>query len=289
MQPKRILVLAGHQRSLASIALVAALARLPRDVASLAGVISTSPFSIRKICHWRRRFGHQFVKKILSQFGLARTGQFADETTVYSHWLKEMGIGRRSLRTLCSDFEIPLHVVRNINDARSVHLIDRLHSNLAVYSGAGILRKAVIDAIAGGIVNLHCGPLPHVRGMNAVEWSLYLGIQPEVTLHKIDTGIDTGPVLASQTVAVQPGEPLGTIRARTALAGIDLLLRQLAEVGAQPPIHNPKFQGRQYYTMAEPVKQLVQSWLDQGVTPVSSSDQIEPDDTRPAILRRKAA
>lgn len=289
MKPKRIVVLAGHQRSLATVALVAALARLPRDAFALEGVISVSPFSMKRIRSWRRRFGPQMAKKVLSQFGLARSGQFADETAVYSNRLDELGVGHRSLRPLCRELNVPLQIVRDIHGAESMQFIERHRPNLAVYSGAGILRGALIDAFPDGILNLHCGPLPHIRGMNAVEWSLYLGIQPEVTLHKVDKGIDTGAILESQTVAVRPAESLGTIRARTVAAGIDLLLHELPNVERWQTIHNPPRHGRQYFTMAEPLKQLVQSWLDRGITPVGSSDTIDADDTRPAPLRAKAA
>ncbi len=289
MKPHRIIVLAGHQRSLATVALVAALARMPRDAFALDGVISVSPFSMKRIRNWRRRFGPQMAKKVLSQFGLARRGPFADETAVYTNCLDELGVGHRSLRPLCRELDVPLQIVRDIHGVKSIAFVRRHRPDLAVYSGAGILRGMLIDAIPDGVLNLHCGPLPHVRGMNAVEWSLYLGIQPEVTLHKVDRGIDTGAILASQTVAVRPAESLGTIRARTVVAGIDLLLRELPHIDGWRTIHNPPRQGRQYFTMAEPLKQVVQAWLDQGITPVGSSDEIDPDDTRPAPLRAKAA
>jgi methionyl-tRNA formyltransferase len=289
MKPKRIVILAGHQRSLASIALAETLARLPHDEVSLAGVISVSPYSINQLRTWRRRFGSQIAKKILSQFGMAGGSQFVDESVVYSKRLEQLGVAHRSLRSLCRQLDVPLRVVREINSVHTIKVIKQLQPDLAVYSGAGILRKPVIDSFAYGILNLHCGPLPHVRGMNAVEWSLFLGLQPEVTLHKIDTGIDTGAVLASRTIDVAAGDALGTIRARTVLAGIDLLVAKLPTIDERPTILNPPQQGRQYFTMADPVKQLVQTWIDQRITPVSISSQINPDDTRPATLRSSAA
>ena len=46
-----------------------------------------------------------------------------------------------------------------------------------------------------GILNVHLGLLPEVRGMSSPEWSLLQGVPLGITFHYMDAGIDTGPVL----------------------------------------------------------------------------------------------
>ena len=41
--------------------------------------------------------------------------------------------------------------------------------------------------------------------------------------------------------------------------------------------------------MADPLKQLIQTWIDLGITPTAPSTRIDPDDTTHAPLRRKSA
>ena len=42
---------------------------------------------------------------------------------------------------------------------------------------------------------MHLGLLPEIRGMNSPEWSLLKRIPVGITIHYVDAGIDTGPIL----------------------------------------------------------------------------------------------
>ena len=158
-------------------------------------------------------------------------------------------------------------------------------------AGAGILRNPLIESTRQGVLNLHCGPLPHIRGMNATEWSLFLGLVPEVTLHQIDAGIDTGRIIDSRVVPIQRGEALGRIRASVVMAGLDLLIDTLPTIEESAGRHNPIAIGRQYYAMEGSIKATVQSWINDGITPTTTSESTDPDDLRNALQRtlRKSA
>jgi methionyl-tRNA formyltransferase len=135
---------------------------------------------------------------------------------------------------------------------------------------------------------MHCGPLPQIRGMNGVEWALFFGFRPTVTLHYIDKGIDTGPIVAERTLEVKQGESLGRIRARTVLAGVDLLLDRLEAVASDRAAcrPNPGGQGRQYFVMSPILKKTVQNWIDRGLTPFLSATEVDWSDLRPAPERQ---
>ena len=64
-------------------------------------------------------------------------------------------------------------------------------------------------------LNEHPSLLPAFPGMHAVEDVLAAGV-PEtgVTVHFVDEGIDTGPVIAQERVAVLPDDTPATLRAR---------------------------------------------------------------------------
>src|SRR5205823_2033065 len=79
-----------------------------------------------------------------------------------------------------------------LDSEQALAAVRALSPEFAVYLGGGILRRAFIEAAGGIVINAHQGPLPEIRGMNAVEWALFLGRTPEVTIHLIDRGIDTG-------------------------------------------------------------------------------------------------
>jgi methionyl-tRNA formyltransferase len=106
-------------------------------------------------------------------------------------------------------------------------------------------------------LNLHCGTLPEIRGMNGVEWNLFFGKPPEVTLHFIDAGIDTGRILASRVIEVTPNDRLGRLRGKAIVAGIELLAELLPRIDQLPSRENPPREGRQYFAMAETLKALI--------------------------------
>jgi phosphoribosylglycinamide formyltransferase 1 len=59
------------------------------------------------------------------------------------------------------------------------------------------------------IVNVHPSLLPAFRGARAIAEALAAGIETTgVTVHLVDEGLDTGPVLAQEEVRVEPRETL---------------------------------------------------------------------------------
>jgi phosphoribosylglycinamide formyltransferase 1 len=64
-------------------------------------------------------------------------------------------------------------------------------------------------------LNVHPSLLPAFPGLDAVGQALAAGVgETGVTVHFVDTGIDTGPVLAHERVAIEPGDTEETLYAR---------------------------------------------------------------------------
>jgi len=67
-----------------------------------------------------------------------------------------------------------------------------------------ILRKSFIEKHKR-VLNLHNSPLPRYRGVNPINWALKNGeTYHGVTIHEIDEGIDTGPVVAQVKYSIYP-------------------------------------------------------------------------------------
>jgi phosphoribosylglycinamide formyltransferase 1 len=65
------------------------------------------------------------------------------------------------------------------------------------------------------IVNTHPALLPAFPGAHAVRDALAAGVDTTgVTVHWVDEGVDTGPVIAQVPVRVEPGDTEDTLRAR---------------------------------------------------------------------------
>jgi phosphoribosylglycinamide formyltransferase-1 len=75
---------------------------------------------------------------------------------------------------------------------------------------AGFMRlfgPAVLDAFGGRIVNTHPALLPSFPGAHAVRDALAYGVRVTgATLHVVDSGVDTGPIVAQVAVPVEEGD-----------------------------------------------------------------------------------
>lgn len=93
-----------------------------------------------------------------------------------------------------------------------------------------MLRGEVLASTRVGFVNLHFSLLPRWRGAAPVERTILSGDQDTgVTLMVLDEGLDTGPVIAVVETAVSPDETGGSLTARLAHLGADLLAGTLPD------------------------------------------------------------
>lgn len=89
-----------------------------------------------------------------------------------------------------------------------------------------IIRREVLDLFPERIINLHISLLPWNRGADPNLWSFIEDTPKGVTIHLVDEGLDTGPILAQRRVDWQPGDTLATSYARLT-ASIESLFREL--------------------------------------------------------------
>jgi phosphoribosylglycinamide formyltransferase 1 len=78
-----------------------------------------------------------------------------------------------------------------------------------------LFRKPFFNYYGGRIVNTHSAPLPEFPGAHPIEDVLAAGVdETAATVHYVDEGIDTGPVIAAERVPVRAGDTVETLRAR---------------------------------------------------------------------------
>jgi phosphoribosylglycinamide formyltransferase-1 len=94
-----------------------------------------------------------------------------------------------------------------------------------------LLTPAFLDRFPGRIVNVHPSLLPAFPGTRAIQDALAAGVERTgVTVHLVDEGVDTGPVLAQEEVPVSPAE---TLEERIHAVEHRLLPRVVAELCAR--------------------------------------------------------
>jgi phosphoribosylglycinamide formyltransferase-1 len=78
-----------------------------------------------------------------------------------------------------------------------------------------ILKGELLRAFAQKVVNIHPALLPAFPGLEAWKQALDYGAKMTgVTVHFVDQGIDTGPIIAQETVPILPGDTPESLHAR---------------------------------------------------------------------------
>jgi phosphoribosylglycinamide formyltransferase-1 len=96
-----------------------------------------------------------------------------------------------------------------------------------------ILGAAVLDRFDGRVVNTHPALLPAFPGAHAVRDALAFGAKVTgCTLHVVDAGVDTGPVVAQVAVPVEPGDDEATLHERIKVAERRLLVDWVGRIVA---------------------------------------------------------
>jgi phosphoribosylglycinamide formyltransferase-1 len=128
-------------------------------------------------------------------------------------------------------FELSAYASREARDEAMASCLQEHDVDLVVCAGyMHLLTSAFLDRFPQRIVNVHPSLLPAFPGARAIEDALAAGVSTTgVTVHVVDDGLDTGPVLEQQPVAV---EPRATLEQRLHAAEHELLPRVVRQLCA---------------------------------------------------------
>jgi phosphoribosylglycinamide formyltransferase-1 len=113
-------------------------------------------------------------------------------------------------------FEAEDYESREVRDEALARWLEARGVTLVVCAGyMHLFRKPFFDHYAGRVVNTHPAPLPDFPGAHPIEDVLAAGVrETAATIHYVDEGIDTGPVIVSERVPVLDGDTVETLRSR---------------------------------------------------------------------------
>jgi formyltetrahydrofolate-dependent phosphoribosylglycinamide formyltransferase len=105
---------------------------------------------------------------------------------------------------------------REARDDAMGHWLEEHGVSLVVCAGyMHLLRKPFFERYGGRIVNTHSAPLPDFPGAHPIEDVLAAGVpESAATVHYVDEGVDTGPVIVAERVPVLEGDTVESLRAR---------------------------------------------------------------------------
>jgi len=135
--------------------------------------------------------------------------------------VKELAIARN----------LPVLQPDKLRDEAFLEELRSYHADLFVVVAFSMLPEAVFTMPRLGTVNLHASLLPHYRGAAPIQWALINGEnQTGVTTFFIEKDIDTGDIISSRRVLIQPDDTGGTLHDKLMVTGAALLTETVANL-----------------------------------------------------------
>jgi len=103
-------------------------------------------------------------------------------------------------------FPLDCHASREERDLVMATWLEEHGVELVVLAGfMHLLTKPFLDRFPGRVVNVHPSLLPSFPGLGAIEQALGADVETTgVTVHLVDEGLDSGPVLRQEPVPIEP-------------------------------------------------------------------------------------
>lgn len=126
--------------------------------------------------------------------------------------------GRRRIRDIEEQFGLrdrPLGQavrVRSVNEEEARRVLRERRPTVVLVCGTRIIGRETLRCVDAPFVNYHAGITPAYRGVHGGYWALAEG-RPDLagsTVHLVDEGIDTGPVLEQRTFVASPADNFAT-------------------------------------------------------------------------------
>ena len=155
-----------------------------------------------------------------------------DVAAVYSQPARPKGRGHKPVPSpvaaLALENGVELRTPERL-DADAIAGFAALRLDVAVVAAYGlILPQAVLDAPRRGCINVHASLLPRWRGAAPIERAILAGdTETGVTIMRMAAGLDTGPIVLAEPVAIGKRATAAALHDELARRGASLLLRAL--------------------------------------------------------------
>ena len=159
-----------------------------------------------------------------------------DIACVYTQPPRPAGRGKQERRTpvheLAAARGIEVRTPKSLKKEEEQRAFAALNADAAIVVAYGlILPQAILDAPKLGAFNLHASLLPRWRGAAPIQRAIMAGDRVTgVQVVRMEAGLDTGPILASESVAIEGDDTGSTLQDKLVEIGAALLCETLEKL-----------------------------------------------------------
>ena len=106
------------------------------------------------------------------------------------------------------------HAAGRPSGKKLLNILDRIKPDYIFLFSGNLISSKVIGKASKGVINVHPGLLPWLRGTDVVKHALLRDLPIGVTSHYIDDGIDTGDIITRHLLPINKNESFSLIKVR---------------------------------------------------------------------------
>jgi len=175
--------------------------------------IAVRKFTLKRFRTEFSRDGIRLLKKIWNKLFLKEKAYSSELNSIVS-FRKENNLVIKNINQFKKN-GTKIMKCNSLNDMNVERILKSYDEKLIIFTGGGIIRKNILDNSGDGIINCHMGILPKYKGMDLPEWCILEDAIEElgITLHFMDTGIDTGDILKRIKIPLREHRSIKSLRA----------------------------------------------------------------------------
>lgn len=98
-------------------------------------------------------------------------------------------------------------------ETKLLHLLEEEQVDLVILAGyMRIVGPTLLEVFSKRIINIHPSLLPNFPGLHGIKDAFYANVsETGVTIHYVDDGIDTGPIIAQEKITIKETDSLDSL------------------------------------------------------------------------------
>ena len=141
----------------------------------------------------------------------------------------------RKMKLSTFTFESKNFSTKKDYESEILRQLEKYRIDLIILAGfMRIIGPTLLQVWQGRMINLHPSLLPDFPGKDGIGDAFRAGVQETgVTVHFVDAGVDTGPVIAQKRVSIEPGESLESLEEKIHLLEHELLPQTIQRISRE--------------------------------------------------------
>ena len=141
-----------------------------------------------------------------------------------------------AVKALAQERGLKVYQPGSLKDAETLETLRAAGADLTVVAAYGlILPQPVLSIARLGAINIHASLLPRWRGAAPIQRAILAGdALTGISIMQMDRGLDTGPILAAESIAIEADDTSASLHANLAELGARLIVATLARLELGP-------------------------------------------------------